>query len=40
LTVTLAERKDTGKAKPLNVYTAAYVPPVGGTSLGVDDPPF
>jgi hypothetical protein len=33
LTITLTERKDTGKAKPMNVYSAAYVAPVGGTSV-------
>ena len=38
LTITLTERKDTGKAKPMNVYSAAYVAPVGGTSIDDFDP--
>ncbi len=38
LSVTLSERKDTGKAKPANVYTATYVAPVGGTPAADFDP--
>jgi hypothetical protein len=41
LTVTLTEKKDTGKAKPLGVYSAAYVAPVGGTSVAdLSNDPF
>jgi len=41
LTVTLVERKDTGKAKPMNVYSASYVAPVGGTSVAdLSNDPF
>lgn len=38
LTVGLVDRKDTGKAKPMNVYSATYTPPVGGTSVADLDP--
>jgi len=38
LTVTLTDRKDTGKAQKMNVYSAAYTPPVGGTSVADLDP--
>lgn len=33
ITIELSARKDTGKAKPANVYAAEYVPPVNGTSM-------
>ena len=38
LTVTLESRKDTGKAKPANVYAATYVAPVGGSAASDLDP--
>jgi hypothetical protein len=34
LTIKLAERRDTGKPKPANVYAAVYEPPTG---VGLDD---
>ena len=38
LVVTRTERKDTGKAQKLTVFSASDVPPAAGTSQGDEDP--
>ena len=38
VSVKLSERKDTGKAKPANVYACTYKAPAVSLALGDDEP--